>query len=68
MPIYYVNNKAQLNGDHEVHKAGCTWMPSDKKISWGAYWLLYCSRISKEKFIPRLMVAKPVLMRVTPAS
>lgn len=30
MPIYYVNNTPQLSGDHEVHKAGCTWMPSDK--------------------------------------
>lgn len=25
---YYVNRKAQLNGDHEVHVEGCTYMPS----------------------------------------
>lgn len=25
---YYVNTRAQTNGDHEVHKEGCTWMPS----------------------------------------
>lgn len=25
--LYYVNKKAQANGDHEVHKAGCEWMP-----------------------------------------
>lgn len=31
MANYYVNNKAQQNGDHEVHKDGCSWMPSDKK-------------------------------------
>ncbi|WP_224703077.1 hypothetical protein [Devosia aquimaris] len=23
---YYVNNTAQPNGDHEVHKAGCYWL------------------------------------------
>lgn len=23
---YYVNNNAQANGDHEVHKAGCYWL------------------------------------------
>lgn len=31
MAIYYVNNNAQPNGDHEVHKSGCSWMPTDKK-------------------------------------
>lgn len=25
---YYVNEKAQDNGDHEVHEAGCSFMPS----------------------------------------
>jgi len=24
---YYVNTNAQANGDHEVHKEGCTKMP-----------------------------------------
>ena len=23
---YYVNETAQDNGDHEVHKAGCSWL------------------------------------------
>lgn len=31
MARYYVNNKAQANGDHEVHTTGCSHMPSDKK-------------------------------------
>lgn len=31
MAAYYVNNDAQTNGDHEVHKSGCSWMPSNKK-------------------------------------
>ncbi|WP_338769869.1 hypothetical protein WAF17_10735 [Bernardetia sp. ABR2-2B] len=28
MANYYVNDNAQSNGDHEVHKEGCSWMPS----------------------------------------
>ena len=27
MASYYVNKNAQANGDHEVHKTGCSWMP-----------------------------------------
>jgi hypothetical protein len=30
MALYYVNNNAQPNGDHEVHVSGCTFMPSNK--------------------------------------
>lgn len=29
MADYYVNKNAQTNGDHEVHKAGCGWMPKE---------------------------------------
>ena len=29
---YYVNNNAQLNGDHEVHVEGCYYMPQSKKL------------------------------------
>ncbi len=28
MNAYYVNKNPQANGDHEVHKEGCTFMPS----------------------------------------
>lgn len=24
---YYVNTRAQANGDHEVHREGCSYMP-----------------------------------------
>ncbi|WP_299221864.1 hypothetical protein [uncultured Aquimarina sp.] len=27
MAKYYVNKNAQSNGDHEVHKEGCSWLP-----------------------------------------
>ncbi len=30
MATYYVNKQAQSNGDHEVHKSGCTHMPSEE--------------------------------------
>jgi hypothetical protein len=29
MAHYYVNKNAQSNGDHEVHKEGCSYMPED---------------------------------------
>lgn len=28
MARYYVNQNAQSNGDHEVHKTGCSFMPA----------------------------------------
>ncbi|PTQ63075.1 hypothetical protein C8J45_10762 [Sphingomonas sp. PP-CE-3G-477] len=31
MASYSVNNKAQTNGDHEVHETSCRYLPSDKK-------------------------------------
>ena len=31
MDKYYVNNKAQVTGEHEVHKSTCSYLPSDKK-------------------------------------
>lgn len=30
MNYYYVNDKAQTNGDHEVHQDGCQFMPKSK--------------------------------------
>ena len=29
MAQYCVNNRAQTNGDHEVHRQGCQYMPGD---------------------------------------
>lgn len=28
MALYYVNKNQQRNGDHEVHKEGCSYMPN----------------------------------------
>ncbi len=30
MPHYYVNRKAQSNGDHEVHTASCNYLPNEE--------------------------------------
>ena len=30
MDHYYVNNNAQSTGEHEVHKEGCSFFPSDR--------------------------------------
>ena len=27
MTSYYVNKNEQQNGDHEVHRIGCSWLP-----------------------------------------
>lgn len=35
---YYVNRNQQQNGDHEVHKDGCYWLPlPHNRIHLGAY-------------------------------
>lgn len=39
MSKYYVNKNAQSNGDHEVHKSGCSWMPTvDNRIYLGEFY------------------------------
>ena len=38
MPCYIVNKNAQSNGDHEVHKEGCTTMPDlDNQVPLGEH-------------------------------
>ena len=38
MANYYVNKNAQPNGDHEVHRADCYWLPSlENRIYLGNY-------------------------------
>lgn len=38
MDKYYVNKNAQANGDHEVHKQRCSYMPeSYNRISLGEF-------------------------------
>ena len=53
MSKYYVNKNAQSNGDHEVHKEGCQWMPSPENRTYlGVF--LNCSdalREAKKKYL-----------------
>ena len=38
MSSYYVNKNEQSNGDHEVHKEGCSYMPeSQNRIYLGEF-------------------------------
>lgn len=38
MPRYYVNENAQSNGDHEVHREGCNWLPDpDNRVYLGTF-------------------------------
>ncbi len=38
MDMYYVNKQAQSNGDHEVHKQTCAYLPSSSnQIALGYY-------------------------------
>lgn len=38
MTLYYVNKNQQQNGDHEVHKTGCTYLPNlENRIYLGDY-------------------------------
>jgi hypothetical protein len=30
MARYYVNRNSQANGDHEVHRSGCSFMPKEE--------------------------------------
>lgn len=35
---YYVNKKAQNNGDHEVHNVTCSWLPdADNRLYLGEF-------------------------------
>lgn len=39
MSKYYVNKNVQANGDHEVHKEGCSMMPlSENRIYLGEFY------------------------------
>lgn len=32
MVRYFVNEQAQVNGDHDVHKKGCAWLAAASKV------------------------------------
>jgi hypothetical protein len=50
MANYYVNNVAQNNGDHEVHKEGCTYMPSNRTFLGNFYACADAVRAAKQMY------------------
>ena len=48
MNKYYVNNNEQLNGDYEVHKEGCSYMPTDNYTYLGMF-SNCCDAVEKAK-------------------
>lgn len=37
MHRYYVNNNVQANGDHEVHRDGCSFLPVSNRTDLGFF-------------------------------
>ena len=54
MSNYYVNKNVQKNGDHEVHKEGCTWMPTvDNRIYLGDYFSCRNAVVKAKQYYPQ---------------
>jgi len=47
MDYYYVNENAQNNGDHEVHKSNCNYLPDVKNLK-GLGYFSNCADAVKE--------------------
>ena len=48
---YYVNDHAQINGDHEVHKQSCTWLALAKSKTFLGYYNNCRDAVAKAKTI-----------------
>lgn len=54
MALYYVNKNAQDNGDHEVHKSGCTFMPNEENRKYlGTFDNCYGAVLEAKKTYPQ---------------
>lgn len=53
MSKYYVNDRGQVNGDHEVHKDGCYWLSLVQSKSDLGYHIDCRSAVTKAKTIYR---------------
>ena len=54
MAHYYVNRNAQPNGDHEVHKDGCAWMPAlENRLYLGDFTSCHDAVRAAKVFFPR---------------
>lgn len=54
MNMYYVNKNAQSNGDHEVHKTGCSYMPHENnRLYLGTFSGCHGAVLKAQKYYPR---------------
>jgi len=54
MARYYVNKNAQTNGDHEVHKSGCSFMPLEhNRLYLGEFANCYMAVLEAQKHYPQ---------------
>lgn len=51
MAYYSVNKNTQSNGDHEVHKTGCSWFPAEaNRISLGNHATCHSAVTAAKKY------------------
>ncbi len=51
MAEYYVNRQAQANGDHEVHRSDCTYLPGESdRLYLGTFPNCFCAVREVKKF------------------
>ena len=54
MSKYYVNKNVQKNGDHEVHKLGCSYMPdSENRLYLGEFATCHSAVTEARKHYPQ---------------
>ena len=49
MAMYYVNKNAQTNGDHEVHKKGCSFIPKPENRTYLGDFITCKSAVTQAK-------------------
>lgn len=55
MTKYYVNKNAQNNGDHEVHKQGCFWLPKPENRKYlGEFYSCFSAILEAEKYYEKV--------------
>jgi len=55
MEQFYVNKKPQPNGDHEVHRAGCEWLPRpENRIYLGMHYDCWTAVNEARKYFSRV--------------
>lgn len=53
MPDYFVNKNAQNNGDHEVHKEGCSHLPlPSNRLYLGVFSTCYPAVLEAKNYYP----------------